>query len=42
MNGLQSQESISKVTKEASEVANDLRRVKRSVYKELQQLTLFN
>ena len=42
VNGLQSQESISKVTKEASEVQNDLRRVKRSVYKELQQLTLFS
>ena len=42
VNGLSSQEAITKVTKEASEVANDLRRVKRSVYKELQQLTLFN
>lgn len=41
-NGLESKESINKVTQEASEVQNDLRRVKRSVYKELQQLTLFN
>ncbi|MBQ7899333.1 MAG: ATP-binding protein [Bacteroidales bacterium] len=40
-NGLQKQEAISKVTKEAAEVSNDLRRVKRSVYKELQQLVLF-
>lgn len=42
VNGLNTQEAIQKVTKEAAEVANDLRRVKRSVYKELQQLTLFN
>lgn len=42
VNGLEDAESIGKVTKEASEVQNDLRRVKRSVYKELQQLTLFN
>ena len=42
VNGLESQEAIGKVTKEAAEVANDLRRVKRSVYKELQQLKLFN
>ena len=42
VNGLDSHEAISKVTQEASEVNNDLRRVKRSVYKELQQLTLFN
>ena len=42
VNGLESSEAITKVTKEAAEVANDLRRVKRSVYKELQQLTLFN
>ena len=41
-NGLDDHEAITKVTKEASEVNNDLRRVKRSVYKELQQLTLFN
>lgn len=41
-NGLESHEAITKVTQEASEVQNDLRRVKRSVYKELQQLTLFN
>ncbi len=42
VNGLESHEAITKVTQEASEVQNDLRRVKRSVYKELQQLTLFN
>ena len=42
VNGLDSHEAISKVTQEASEVNNDLRRVKRSVYKELQQLSLFN
>jgi len=42
VNGLESHEAISKVTQEASEVNNDLRRVKRSVYKELQQLSLFN
>lgn len=40
-NGLQQQDAITKVTKEAAEVSNDLRRVKRSVYKELQQLVLF-
>jgi hypothetical protein len=42
VNGLQSSTSINKVLKEADEVANDLRRVKRSVYKELQQYTLTN
>lgn len=42
VNGLENHEAITKVTQEASEVNNDLRRVKRSVYKELQQLTLFN
>ncbi len=39
VNGLFSSAAINKVTKEAAEVQNDLRRVKRSVYKELQQLT---
>lgn len=39
VNGLVGTAAINKVTKEAAEVQNDLRRVKRSVYKELQQLT---
>lgn len=38
-NGLISAAAINKVTQEAAEVQNDLRRVKRSVYKELQQLS---
>lgn len=42
VNGLQTTESISKVTREAAEVRNDLRRVKRCVYSELEQLSLFN